>query len=130
MARRQKVTSAAGQKFRRALAEHNSPVKVKGRAVKARTANDIGKNRNGSWTSNGSLNQGYDRDKKQFTRTSGRSMYGRLAESGATNAASARTHTMSYRDENGERKSGRGGQLASRRQRYYDVRKGLGLSGG
>lgn len=127
---KKRITNAAGQALDAKLKGAGSPVKLKHLKAKTVTANDMGKNRNGAFTSNGSLNQGYDKEQKKFTKASGRSARGRLAAEGSSNANSGRTHSMSYYDENGNRKSGRGGQLASRRQRYYDVRVGLGLAGG
>lgn len=53
---------------------------------------------------------------------------GRMSYDGKT--AGGYTNTFSDKDENGVRRSGRNGKFASRRQRYYDVRQGLGLVGG
>lgn len=54
---------------------------------------------------------------------------GRLSEDGRT--AGGKTWTMTAKDENGNTiaQSGRN-HTATRRQRYYDVRVGLGLAGG
>lgn len=54
---------------------------------------------------------------------------GRLSEDGRT--AGGKTWTMTAKDENGNTiaQSGRN-KTATRRQRYYDVRVGLGLAGG
>lgn len=54
---------------------------------------------------------------------------GRMSTNGRT--AGGMTWAMTAKDENGNtiRQSGRS-QMATRRQRYYDIRKGLGLAGG
>lgn len=124
----------------------DSPVKQKLRqagtkfkqvAAKNFTNDDLGKNKNGAYTSNGSLNQGYEKadpDKGQykgkFTKTTGRSATGRMAVEGDTRAG-GKTWTFTEKDDDGNtiRQSGRS-NTADRRQRYYDVRVGLGLAGG
>lgn len=119
-------------------------VKVKHQKARTVTANDLGKNRNGSYTSGGSLNQGYQganpnegRYKGGFTKGTSRSATGRMAEEGSTRAG-GKTWTMTPKNDDGSpvldsrgnaRQSGRS-QTATRRQRYYDVRVGLGLVGG
>ena len=58
-----------------------------------------------------------------------RSTTGRLSANGRT--AGGSTWTMTAKDENGNTiaQSGRN-KIATRRQRYYDIRVGLGLAGG
>ena len=100
-------------------------VKVKHYKEKQVNSSNLGSNRNQAFTSNGRNNQGYDKETKQFTKASTSTRNGLLAVEGSTNTKGAKTHTMSYRDENGERKSGRNGQLATRSQRMYDVKAGF-----
>lgn len=54
-----------------------------------------------------------------------RSARGRMSTNGATAGGS----TWTFTDKDRGRQSGRS-QIATRRQRYYDVRKGLGMVGG
>lgn len=54
---------------------------------------------------------------------------GRLSTNGRTAGGATWTFTAKDDDGNKLRQSGRS-QVASRRQRYYDVRVGLGMSGG
>ena len=107
-----------------------SGVKVRHYKEKTFTNRDLGRNRNQAYTSNGTNNQGYDRDTKQFTKTTSSSARGRMAVEGSTRAG-GNTWTFTQKDDNGNtvRQSGRS-QTATRRQRYYDVRVGLGLMGG
>lgn len=84
------------------------------------------------WRENQSNRGSNGRYKKKGTggnvQTITSSVTGRMSDNGRT--AGGSTNTFTYRDENGERHSGRGGKLATRRQRYYDIRVGLGLAGG
>lgn len=58
-----------------------------------------------------------------------RSTRGRMSTDGRTAGGSTWTFTKKNADGTTARQSGRS-QIASRRQRYYDVRTGLGLAGG
>ena len=71
--------------------------------------------------------EAWDENKTVATHT--RSKYGRMSTNGQT--AGGNTHSFTNRDTRGNliAQSGRGG-LATRRQRYYDIRVGLGLAGG
>ncbi len=68
-------------------------------------------------------------DERRTVRTYTSSRRGRMSTNGSR--AGGSTWTMTQKDENGNtvRQSGRS-KMASRRQRYYDVRVGLGLAGG
>lgn len=66
---------------------------------------------------------------KQKVQTYTSSKQGRLSDNGRTAGGSTWTFTKKDDDGNKVRQSGRS-QVATRRQRYYDVRVGLGLSGG
>ena len=68
------------------------------------------KGEDGKWTENG----GYTSSKR-----------GRLSTNGKTAGGS----TWTFSDKDKGRQSGRS-QIATRRQRYYDVRVGLGMAGG
>lgn len=99
---------------------------------------DNGRERNAAYTS-GAREVGFPKDPKALnaeawengtqvqTYTSSKS--GRMSDNGRT--AGGYTHSFTKKDDDGnvEKQSGRGG-VASRRQRYYDIRVGLGLSGG
>lgn len=103
------------QKMRRA------GVKVKNQKARSVAADQIGKNANGSWTSNGANNQGYNKETGRFTQPTTHTKSGKMSVDGRR--AGGLTHTVSLAPEertDGKR-SGRGGKLASRRQRYYDL---------
>ena len=82
---------------------------------------------------NSSRNPSTGRFKKKGTggnrQMYGRSVTGRMSANGRT--AGGVTHSFTKKDSEGtvEAQSGRGG-LATRRQRYYDVRVGLAMAGG
>lgn len=122
MAKKPKVTDPVlGKVAKKAEA---AGTKVKHVNAIKKTANDIGKNPNGSWTSNGSLNQGYDKETKQFTKTTTQTKSGRMAVEGSTRAGGLRhSATLAEEDRTGNAKLGRGGKLVTRRQRYGDLRQ-------
>lgn len=73
------------------------------------------------------MKQAWEKKEKVKTYTSSR--HGRMSTNGRTAGGSTWTFTQKDSDGNKIRQSGRSG-IAIRRQRYYDVRVGLGLSGG
>ena len=102
---------------------------VKVRQVKATTLNfdKVGaRNTNQSYSAGGGRSQAYDPETKQFTKTASSTKSGKLAVEGSNNTKGAKTWTMTNRDMEGNliSQSGRS-QLSSRRQREYDVKKGL-----
>lgn len=101
-------------------------VKVKHLKAKKNNPTDWGKNQNGAYTSNGSNNQAYDPQTKQFTKASSSTRNGLLSVEGSNNTKSAKTWTMSDYDDNGNkvRQSGRS-STSNRNQRAYDVKKGF-----
>lgn len=94
----------------------------------ARTAQPLGKDADGKNVKRGEgMRQAWDSNANVATYTSSRS--GKLSTNGRT--AGGETWTMTQKDDDGNtiRQSGRN-KMASRRQRYYDVRVGLGMAGG
>ena len=105
----------------------NAGVRVK--QVKAKTLNlskEGARNENQSYTAGGRLSQAYDPDTKQFTKGATSTKSGKLAVEGSTNTKGAKTWTFTDRDMEGNliRQAGRS-QTSDRRQREYDVKKGL-----
>lgn len=92
---------------------------VKVKNYKARTPDFAGRNRNGSFTSNGANNQAYENG--QFTQPTTHTRSGKMSVDGRR--AGGVTHTVSLPPEERDngKKAGRNGKLASRRQRYYDL---------
>lgn len=105
-------------------------VRVKHQKVRKIKAGDVGRSKNSAYTASAGNNQGYNKETKQFTKGTSRSKTGRMAVEGS-NRAGGNTWTFTQKDENGNtiRQSGRS-STATRRQRYYDVRVGLGMVGG
>lgn len=75
------------------------------------------------------VNMGEAWAKGQKVQTYTSSKHGRMSDNG--NTAGGSTWTMTAKDADGNKiaQSGRN-KIATRRQRYYDVRVGLGLAGG
>lgn len=121
--KKQTVTMKSQQSLIKKLNDSGTKVKQ----VRARKTNLQGgaKNRNQAYTSGGANNQGYDYETKQFTKGTSQTRSGRMAVEGETNAANARTWTMTQKDDDGNviRQSGRS-QTAKRAERYYDRRVG------
>lgn len=130
MPRNKKSVNKAGQALEAKLKGANSKVRLKHLNAKGVKFADGARNANQSRTSGGALTQGYDPNTKQFTRGTTSTRSGRMAEEGSTRAGGT-TWTFTQKDENGNtiRQSGRS-MTATRRQRYYDVRRGLGMAGG
>lgn len=73
------------------------------------------------------MRQAWRDNRKVSTYTSSKS--GRMSTDGRSAGGTTWTFTQKDNDGNKVRQSGRS-KMATRRQRYYDVRVGLGLSGG
>ena len=102
---------------------------VKVRQVKAPVLNldRVGaRNENQSYSAGGGRSQAYDPDTKKFTKTASSTKKGLLSVEGSNNTKGAKTWTFTDRDMEGNliRQAGRS-QLSDRRQREYDVKKGL-----
>ena len=82
-------------------------------------------NNNGRGTRTRNVTTGRFQNEKGNVQTYTRSASGKMSVNGQT----AGGNTWTFSDKDRGRQSGRS-QMASRRQRYYDVRVGLGLAGG
>lgn len=125
MPRGNKITTKGGQKLTRKLEGAGARV----RHVNAKSYNlnrEGARNENQSYTAGGRLSQAYDPNTKQFTKGATSTKSGRLAVEGSTNTKGARTWTFTNRDMEGNLISQAGrSQTSDRRQREYDVKKGL-----